>query len=166
MGPSQRTLKAGPGSSPFPKPHPGPWSKWARKGSEKRPVGGVRAKGRPITQAQTRMQNVGLGRPNSLPESQSEPDPRTAPRIWPEPGCISSYNSHQNSPAQGHLISRSSQRVCRLLPHPRTLRPTGFAISLPPNSPPSQHLKNTNNDTITKQIRKKNKKKMTYYIWE
>ena len=142
MGPSQRTLKAGPGSSLFPKPHPGPCSKWARKGSEKRPVGGVRAKGRPITQAQARMQNVGLGRPNSLPESQSEPDPRTAPRIWPEP-------------PQGHLISRSSQRVCRLLPHPRTLRPTGFAISLPPNSPPSQHLKNTNTDTITKQIRKK-----------
>ena len=134
MGPSQRTLKAGPGSSPFPKPHPGPlsWSKWARKGSEKRPVGGVRAKGRPITQAQTRMKNVGLGRPNSLPESQSEPDPRTAPRIWPEPGCISSYNSHQNSPAQGHLISRSSQRVCRLLPHPRTLDPLVSQLVFPP----------------------------------
>ena len=78
---------------------------------------------------------MGLGRPNSLPEAQSEPDPRTAPRIWPEPGCISSYNSHQNSPAQGHLISRSSQRVCRLLPHPRTLDPLVSQL-LFPHPPP------------------------------
>ena len=36
---------------------------------------------------------MGQDRPNSLPESQSEPDPRTAPRIWPEPGCTSYCNS-------------------------------------------------------------------------